>query len=63
MSGDLITLNQSAAKRAKEQLSSLLKNPSLREDLMLPSARQKLQTLDTEPSVNEIADVLLGIGE
>ncbi|CAH0728658.1 unnamed protein product, partial [Brenthis ino] len=62
MSGDLVTSNQAAAKRAKEKLSSLLKDPSVREELMLPSAHQRLQTFDTEPTVGEIAEVLLGIG-
>ncbi|CAG5004429.1 unnamed protein product [Parnassius apollo] len=62
MSGDLITSTQTSAKRARAQLSSWLQEPGQVEELMLPSARQRLQNLDTEPSREELAEVLLGIG-
>ncbi|XP_063831183.1 ribosome-releasing factor 2, mitochondrial [Ostrinia nubilalis] len=62
MTGDLVTSTQSAAGRAKERLATTLKQQDKVEQLMLPSARQRLQALETEPSNEELADVLLGIG-
>ncbi|CAH2044823.1 unnamed protein product, partial [Iphiclides podalirius] len=62
MSGDLVTSTQSSAKRAKAQLASWLREPGQLEHLMLPSARQRLQALESEPSPEETAEILLGIG-
>ncbi|XP_050354312.1 ribosome-releasing factor 2, mitochondrial isoform X2 [Nymphalis io] len=62
MSGDLITSTQAAANRAKEKLSAMLKDPVVKEELMMPSARLRLQAMDTEPTTVEIAEELLGIG-
>ncbi|XP_013135798.1 PREDICTED: ribosome-releasing factor 2, mitochondrial [Papilio polytes] len=61
MTGDLVTSTQSSAKRARSQLARWLQEPGA-EELMLPSARQRLQTFDTQPSNEELAEVLLGIG-
>lgn len=63
MSGDLITTTQAAANRAKTHLSKLLQSPSSKDELMLPSARQRLQTMESEPTSDELAGVLLGIGK
>ncbi|KAL0868852.1 hypothetical protein ABMA27_007201 [Loxostege sticticalis] len=62
MTGDLVTSTQAAATRAKERLSTTLKDQDKVEELMLPSARQRLQALDSQPSGEELAEVLLGIG-
>ncbi|CAH0594497.1 unnamed protein product [Chrysodeixis includens] len=62
MTGDLVTSSQAAAGRAKTRLATLLKDPAATEDLMLPSARQRLQALEEQPTGEELADVLLGIG-
>nr|XP_026486693.1 ribosome-releasing factor 2, mitochondrial [Vanessa tameamea] len=62
MSGDLITSTQAAANRAKDRLSTMLKDPVVKEELMMPSARLRLQAMDTEPTTIEIAEELLGIG-
>ncbi|CAH2244861.1 jg23071 [Pararge aegeria aegeria] len=62
MSGDLVTTNQAAANRAKEKLTAMLKDPSLSEELVYPSARHRLHALDTEPTPEDVADVLLGVG-
>ncbi|XP_068619121.1 ribosome-releasing factor 2, mitochondrial [Battus philenor] len=62
MSGDLITSTQSSAKRARVELSSWLEEPGQVDELMLPSARQRLQNLESEPTNDELAQVLLGIG-
>ncbi|KPI92112.1 Ribosome-releasing factor 2, mitochondrial [Papilio xuthus] len=61
MTGDLVTSTQTSAKRARSQLARWLQKPGA-EELMLPSARQRLQALDTQPSTEELAEVLLGIG-
>lgn len=63
MTGDLVTSSQAAASRAKSRLAQLLKEPAAAEDLMLPSARQRLQALEQQPTGEELADVLLGIGK
>ncbi|XP_045776474.1 ribosome-releasing factor 2, mitochondrial [Maniola jurtina] len=62
MSGDLITTNQAATNRAREKLTSLLKDPAVCEELVHPSAKHRLQAMDTEPTAEDIADMLLGIG-
>ncbi|KAG6442041.1 hypothetical protein O3G_MSEX002102 [Manduca sexta] len=62
MSGDLITSTQTAANRAKTSLAAQLREPSEVEELMLPSARLRLQALDSQPTNEELAQVLLGIG-
>ncbi|XP_026332850.1 ribosome-releasing factor 2, mitochondrial [Hyposmocoma kahamanoa] len=62
MSGDLITTSQASANRAKANLSSSLKEPGRVEELMLPSARQRLQALEGDVTDDDIADILLGIG-
>ncbi|XP_049878127.1 ribosome-releasing factor 2, mitochondrial [Pectinophora gossypiella] len=62
MTGDLVTSTQAAASRAKTQLATLLKDPQQVEQLMLPSARLRLQNLEAEPTSEELASVLLGIG-
>ncbi|CAH2094893.1 unnamed protein product [Euphydryas editha] len=62
MSGDLITSTNAAANRAKERLVSMLKDPSVKEDLILPNARLRLQAMDADPTPAEVAEVLLGIG-
>lgn len=63
MTGDLITSTQAAATRAKGQLAQLLQDPHQVEELILPAARQRLQTLDTQPSSEELAGMLLGVGK
>lgn len=63
MTGDLVTSSQSSASRAKAQLAQLLQSAGDQvEELVLPSARQKLQVMDTPPSNDELAELLLGIG-
>ncbi|KAM3959287.1 mitochondrial ribosome recycling factor 2 [Aphomia sociella] len=62
MSGDLITSTQAAANRAKSQLATTLADSSHRDKIMLPSARHRVQGLETEPTKEELADILLGIG-
>ncbi|KAJ8723636.1 hypothetical protein PYW07_007616 [Mythimna separata] len=62
MTGDLITSSQAAASRAKGQLAQLLQQPGQAEELVLPGARQRLQTLETQPGGEELAEMLLGIG-
>ncbi|XP_075983311.1 mitochondrial ribosome recycling factor 2 [Anticarsia gemmatalis] len=62
MTGDLVTSTQAAATRAKTHLAKWLQEPGAKDQLMLPSARQRLQAMETEPSNEELADVLLGIG-
>lgn len=64
MTGDLVTSSQSSASRAKAQLAQLLQTAGDQvEELVLPSARQKLQVMDTPPSNDELAELLLGIGK
>ena len=63
MTGDLITSTQAAATRARGQLAQLLQDPGQLEELVLPSARQRLQTMETQPSCEELAEMLLGIGK
>ncbi|KAF9412423.1 hypothetical protein HW555_009092 [Spodoptera exigua] len=63
MTGDLVTSTQAAASRAQTQLSQQLQEAGDQlQDLVLPSARQKLQLMDTQPSNDELAELLLGIG-
>ncbi|XP_032521340.2 ribosome-releasing factor 2, mitochondrial [Danaus plexippus] len=62
MTGDLVTSSQSAARRAREKLVATLKDPRAQDDMLVPSARVKLQAMDTEPTTEEVADVMLGIG-
>ncbi|CAB3249526.1 unnamed protein product [Arctia plantaginis] len=62
MSGDLITSTQAAANRAKTHLAKLLQSRSSKDELMLPSARQRIQAMESEPTCEELAGVLLGIG-
>ncbi|XP_004925722.1 ribosome-releasing factor 2, mitochondrial [Bombyx mori] len=62
MTGDLVTSTQAAANRARGRLATLLRLPGRAEELMLPSARQRLQALDSEPEPEELAEILLGIG-
>lgn len=62
MTGDLITSTQAAASRAKAALARQLADPSRLEALVLPSARQRLQNLETDPTSEETAEMLLGIG-
>ncbi|CAK1547506.1 unnamed protein product [Leptosia nina] len=61
MTGDLITSTNSAASRAKSRLREVLKNPKQIEELLVPSAKQRLQTIE-DPTIDDIADLLLGIG-
>ncbi|XP_045502415.1 ribosome-releasing factor 2, mitochondrial [Colias croceus] len=61
MTGDLITSTNAAASRAKSRLREVLKDPKTAEQLMMPSAKQRLQAIE-EPSTDEMADALLGIG-
>ncbi|XP_047994205.1 ribosome-releasing factor 2, mitochondrial [Leguminivora glycinivorella] len=62
MTGDLVTSTQAAASRAKSRLTSSLKDPTHAERVMPPGARNKLAVAETDPSAEEMADVLLGIG-
>ncbi|XP_052756436.1 ribosome-releasing factor 2, mitochondrial isoform X2 [Galleria mellonella] len=62
MSGDLVTSTQAAANRAKKQLATTLADSSQLDRLALPSAHQRIQGLETEPTKEELADILLGIG-
>lgn len=62
MSGDLVTSTASAATRAKERLTSALSDEKLAQKLILSNVRSRLQALDVEPSNEEIAEMLLGIG-
>ncbi|KAJ2938559.1 hypothetical protein O0L34_g13056 [Tuta absoluta] len=62
MTGDLITSTQASASRAKTQLTKTLDDPAKVDLLMLPSARLKLQALETQPTPQDMAEVLLGIG-
>ncbi|XP_053613414.1 ribosome-releasing factor 2, mitochondrial [Plodia interpunctella] len=62
MTGDLITSTQSAGNRAKSKLSSMVADRSKVDALMLPSAKQRLQALESEPTDEELAEILLGIG-
>lgn len=62
MSGDLVTSTQAAANRAKGRLAAVLGEPGAAEELTLPSARLRLQTLDSQPNPEELAEVLLGMG-
>ncbi|RVE54549.1 hypothetical protein evm_000670 [Chilo suppressalis] len=62
MTGDLVTSTQSAANRAKERLTEQLGDPSRLEHLLVPSAKQRLQALEEQPTPGEIADIMLGIG-
>ncbi|GBP32332.1 Ribosome-releasing factor 2, mitochondrial [Eumeta japonica] len=62
MTGDLVTSTQSAANRAKTRLVEALDSKEAVEKLTLPSAKQRLNSLEEEPTKNEVADILLGIG-
>ncbi|CAF4866714.1 unnamed protein product [Pieris macdunnoughi] len=61
MTGDLVTSSNAAASRAKSRLREVLNDPKQTEQLLVPSARQRLQAIE-DPSTDDIADVLLGIG-
>lgn len=61
ISGDLITSTQSAASRVKSVIANTITKDYL-EELLLPSTRAKLDALETDPTNEEIADVLLGVG-
>lgn len=63
MTGDLITSTEAAANRAKHNLATLLRDPGQFEELVLPSVRQRLQAMESQPEPEEMAEVLLGIGE
>ncbi|XP_059047547.1 ribosome-releasing factor 2, mitochondrial [Achroia grisella] len=61
MTGDLVTSSQAAANRAKKQLATTLADGNQLDRLTLPSARQRIQGLE-EPTREELANILLGIG-
>ncbi|XP_072929638.1 ribosome-releasing factor 2, mitochondrial isoform X2 [Epargyreus clarus] len=62
MSGDLLTGTQAAASRARGVLARRLQDPGEVEALLQPSAKLRLQGMDAEPTPEEVADLLLGIG-